>query len=420
LKVTVLGAAKEVGRSAFLVNANHTSILMDYGVLLKREPIFPMHVKPKDIDAVVVSHAHLDHSGFVPSLFLSQSTEVQALGTFPTFELSQLLIEDMIKISGFYLPFEYLDLVTMMKRSKSLQYREQYKINDVNVTLHESGHILGGSTVVVEHNKKRLFYTGDINTRGSKLLRPADLNLDDIDLMIIESTYSQTEQTPREQAEAELLEFAYEVVERKGTLFIPAFSVERAQEIACVLKAYNFSHKVVMDGMALKANEIMMRHPTFLRDPEIFKRAVTEAEWVSGWNRRKKIIREPCVVISPAGMLVGGTAVFYLQEMAKDNKNGIAIVSYQGEGTPGKTLLDRRVTIFDGRVRKCLADVKRFEFSGHNSRSELFEILDRIKGNPRVLTVHGDGPSCTKFAEEIKQKYGYDAKAPDAGELVEL
>jgi putative mRNA 3-end processing factor len=106
--------------------------------------------------------------------------------------------------------------------------------------------------------------------------------------------------------------------------------------------------------------------------------------------------------------------------MAKDNKNGIAIVSYQGEGTPGRTLLEKRVTIFDGRVRKCLADVKRFEFSGHNSRSELFEILDRIKGNPRVLTVHGDGPSCTKFAEEIKQKYGYDAKAPDAGELIEL
>ena len=420
MKVTVLGAAKEVGRSAFLVNANHTNILLDYGVLLKREPIFPMHVKPKDIDAVVISHAHLDHSGFVPSLFLSQSAEVQSLGTVPTFELSQLLIEDMIKISGFYLPFEYLDLMTMMKRSKSLKYREPYEINDITVTLHESGHILGGSTVVVEHGKKRLFYTGDINTRGSKLLRQADLNLDPIDLLVIESTYSQTEQTPREQSEAELLEFAYEVIDRKGTLFIPAFSVERAQEIACVLKTNNFPHKVAMDGMALKANEIMVRHPTFLRDPEVFKKAVTEAEWISGWNRRKKIVKEPGVIISPAGMLVGGTAVFYLQEIAKDSKNGIAIVSYQGEGTPGKTLLEKKVTIFDGRVRKCLADVKRFEFSGHNSRSELFEILDRINGNPKVLTVHGDGLSCTKFAEEIRQKYGYDAKAPDAGELIEL
>ena len=420
MKVTVLGAAKEVGRSAFLVNANHTNILLDYGVLLKREPIFPMHVKPKDIDTVVISHAHLDHSGFVPSLFLSQSAEVQSLGTVPTFELSQLLIEDMIKISGFYLPFEYLDLMTMMNRSKSLKYREPYQINDVTVKLHESGHILGGSTVVVEHGNKRLFYTGDINTRGSKLLRQADLNLDPIDLLIIESTYSQTEQTPREQSEAELLEFAYEVIDRKGTLFIPAFSVERAQEIACVLKTYNFPHKVAMDGMALKANEIMVRHPTFLRDPEVFKKAVTEAEWIRGWNRRKKIVKEPCVIISPAGMLVGGTAVFYLQEIAKDSKNGIAIVSYQGEGTPGKTLLEKRVTIFDGRVRKCLADVKRFEFSGHNSRSELFEILDRINGNPKVLTVHGDGLSCTKFAEEIRQKYGYDAKAPDAGDQIEL
>lgn len=418
MKVSVLGAAKEVGRSAFLVNANHTNILLDYGVLLKREPIFPMHVKPKDVDAVVISHAHLDHSGFVPSLFLSQSTQVQSLGTVPTFELSQLLIEDMIKISGFYLPFEYLDLMTMMKRSKSLNYKEPYKVNDLSITLHESGHILGGSTVVVEHDNKRLFYTGDINTRGSKLLRQADLELDPIDLLIIESTYSQTEQTPREQSESDLIEFAHEVIDRKGTLFIPAFSVERAQEIACVLKSYDFPHKIAMDGMALKANEIMVRHPKFLRDPEVFKKAVTEAEWISGWNRRRKIVKEPSVIISPAGMLVGGTAVFYLQEIAKDSKNGVAIVSYQGEGTPGKTLLEKRVITYDGRVRKCLADVKRFEFSGHNSRSELFEILDKISGNPKVLTVHGDGLSCTKFADEIKEKYGYDAKAPDAGELV--
>jgi putative mRNA 3-end processing factor len=393
---------------------------MDYGVLLKREPIFPMHVRPKEVDAVVITHAHLDHSGFVPSLFLSDSASVQALGTPPTFDLSQLLLEDMIKISGFYLPFEYIDIITMMKHSKNLQYNEEYMVNDVKVTLHESGHVLGGASVILEHNGKRIFYTGDINTRGSKLLRPADLDFGDIDLMIIESTYSQTEQVPREQAEKELLEFCYDVVDRGGTLFIPAFSVERSQEIACVLKSYNFRHKVVMDGMALKANQIMLKHPTFLKDAEMFKRAINEAEWISGWNRRKSVVKEPCVIISPAGMLVGGSAVFYLQEIAKNDKNGIALVSYQGEGTPGRTLLDRRVVSYDGRERKCLADVKRFEFSGHNSRSELFEILEHIKGNPKVLTVHGDGPSCTKFAEEINLKYGYESKAPDTGEFIEI
>ncbi len=420
MKVSILGAAKEVGRSAFLVNSNQTSILMDYGVLLKREPIFPMHVKPKDIDAVVITHAHLDHSGFVPSLFLSDSVETQVCGTLPTFDLSQLLIEDMIKISGFYLPFEYIDLITMMKHSKNLAYRQPCMINDVKVTLHESGHILGGATIIVEHEGKRLFYTGDINTRGSKILRPADLDFGEVDLVIMESTYSQTEQMPREQSERELLEYAYEVVERGGTLFIPAFSVERAQEIACVLKAYNFPHKIAMDGMALKANEIMLRHPAFLRNPEIFKKAIGEAEWISGWNRRKRVVKEPCVIISPAGMLVGGSAVFYIQEIAQNDKNGIALVSFQGEGTPGRALLEKRVTILDGKVRKCLADVKRFEFSGHNSRSELFEILDRLKGNPKILTVHGDESSCTKFAEEIREKYGYDAKAPNTGEVIEI
>jgi putative mRNA 3-end processing factor len=418
--VSILGAAKEVGRSAFLVNSDHTSILMDYGVLIKREPIFPMHVKPKDIDAVVITHAHLDHSGFVPSLFLSESAEIQVYGTLPTFELSELLIEDMIKISGFYLPFEYIDLMAMLKHSKNLQYREPHMVNDFKITLHESGHIIGGATVIVEHEGKRLFYTGDINTRGSKLLRPADLDFDEVDLMIIESTYSQAEQMPREQSEKELLHYAYEVVERGGTLFIPAFSVERAQEIATVLKTYNFPYKVAMDGMALKANEIMMRHPTFLRNADIFKKSIAESEWIRGWNRRKTVVKEPCVIISPAGMLVGGSAVFYMQQIAKSDRNGIALVSFQGEGTPGRALLEKRITIFDGKVRKCLADVKRFEFSGHNSRSELFEILDRLKGSPKVLTVHGDESSCSKFAEEIKEKYGYDARAPDVGEIIEI
>ena len=420
MKISVLGAGKEVGRSAFLVTCENTNILLDYGVLLKREPFFPLHVRPKDINAVILSHAHLDHSGYIPSLFLSSSTDIPVLGTLPTFELSQLLIEDMIKISGLYLPFEYLDLINMINHCKNLQYREKHSVDDVDISLHESGHVIGGASIMMEYQSKRIFYTGDINTRGSKLLRPADLDLPHIDLLIIESTYSQTEQMPREESERRLLDFAYEVVDRGGTLFIPAFSVERAQEIACVLKTHQFKHKVAMDGMALKVNEIMLKYTSYLRDPEIFKKAVLEAEWVHGWQRRKQLVREPGVIISPAGMLVGGSAVFYLQEIAKDPKNGVAMVSYQGEGTPGHALLDKKIITYDGKMRKCLAEVNRFEFSGHNSRSELFEILDKIKGNPEVLAIHGDGNSCTRFAEEIQDKYGFKARAPSQGDVIEI
>lgn len=419
MKITILGSGKEVGRSGFLVTSNNTNILLDYGVMLKREPSFPIHVRPKDISTVVLTHAHLDHSGNIPSLFLSGSN-ISVLGTNPTFELSDLLIEDMLKISGSYLPFEYADLNNMMSHSKTLQYKEKHLVNDMEITLYESGHIIGGSSILVEVEGKRIFYTGDINKRGSKLLRPADLDLPEVDILIIESTYSQTEQAPREESEKNLVQFAYDVIERGGTLFIPAFSVERAQEIACVLKATNFKHRISMDGMALKANEIMLRNPSFLRDPDGFKKIITEVEWVKGWQRRKHLVKEPGVIISPAGMLVGGTALFYLQEIAKNPNNGIALVSYQGKGTPGRLLLEKGLVSYNGKTKKSLAEVKHYEFSGHSSRTELFEILGKIKGNPRVLTVHGDDMSCTKFASEIKEKYGFDAIAPDNGQIVEV
>ncbi len=419
MKITILGSGKEVGRSGFLVTSNNTNILLDYGVLLKREPVFPIHVRPKDISSVVLTHAHLDHSGFIPSLFLSNSN-ISVLGTNPTFDLSNLLIEDMIKISGYYLPFDYADLHSMMNHSKTLQYRERYPINNMQITLYESGHILGGSSIVVESEGKHIFYTGDINTRGSKILRSADLDLPEVDILIIESTYSQTEQTPREESEKKLVEFAYNVVERGGTLFIPAFSVERAQEIASVLKACNFKYRISMDGMALKANEIMLRNPSFLKNPEVFRKIISEIEWVQGWRRRKQLVKEPGIIISPAGMLVGGTAMFYLQEIAKDPNNGIALVSYQGKGTPGRLLLEKGLVSYDGKSKKSLAEVNHFEFSGHSSRTELLEILNKIKGNPEVFTVHGDDMSCVKFASEIKEKYGFDAIAPDNGQIVEV
>ena len=292
MEIKILGAAKEVGRSAFLVSNEKSNILLDYGVLLKKEPQFPLHVKPKDLNAIVLSHAHLDHSGFLPSLFLS-STNFPVLATHPTIELSQLLIEDMIKISGFYLPFENIDLDRMIRCHKNLEYREPYNIKDTYVTLYESGHVLGGSTIVVENKGKRIFYTGDINTRGSKILRPADLEIDEIDLMVIESTYSQTNQMPRSQSEKELLEFAYKIIDNNGTLFIPAFSVERAQEIACVFKANKFPHKIVMDGMALKVNEIMLKYPEYIRDPIVFKKYIEEVEWIREWKNRRRMVKEP-------------------------------------------------------------------------------------------------------------------------------
>ena len=419
MDVKVLGAANEVGRSGFLVNCNGTNLLLDYGVMFGRRgtpPRYPLHVKPKDVDAIIITHAHLDHSGNIPSLFVSGNTDVYA--TPPTFDLSELLIEDMLKIEKNSHPFDLPELNNMMKNAKEIGFKQKVTKGNATFELRESGHVIGGSTILVESEKKRLFYTGDIKTNGSRMLREADFDIGEIDLLITESTYSQTEQKPRRESEKELIEFANEVMDRKGILFIPSLSVERSQEIACILKSANFKHKIIMDGMALKVNEIMFRHPEYLRDPKVFADAINSATAIKQHSERKRAMEEPCVVISPAGMLVGGNAVFYLQQLSFDDKNGIALVSYQGEGTPGRKLLETGKVSTRGKDVNVTAEVKQFEFSGHADRNELFDMMKKIKGNPKVLTVHGDSESCDLFAQEIHEKFGFEAHAPAVDETI--
>ena len=421
MDVKILGAANEVGRSGFLVNCNGTKLLLDYGVLFGRRgspPQYPLHVKPKDLDAIIITHAHLDHSGNVPSLFVSGNTDVYA--TPPTFDLTKLLIEDMLKIEKNAHAFDLPELNNMRKNAKEIGFRQKVTKGAATFELRESGHVIGGSTILVESDNKRLFYTGDIKTNGSRMLREMDMDIGQIDLLITESTYAKTEQKPRRESEAELIEFANEVMDRKGILFIPSFSVERSQEMACILRNANFKHKIIMDGMALKVNEIMFRHMEYLRDPKMFSEAIKSSTAIKEHAERKKAMNEPCVVISPAGMLVGGNAVYYLQQLSFDSKNGIALVSYQGEGTPGKKLLDTGMVSTRGKDLRVKAQVKQFEFSGHADRKELFAMIKKIRGNPKVWTVHGDSESCEMFAQEIHEKFGLEAYAPAVNDQISV
>ena len=413
MDVKVLGAANEVGRSGFLVNCNGTKLLLDYGVMFGKRgspPGYPLHVKPKDIDAIIITHAHLDHSGNVPSLFVSGNTDVYA--TPPTFDLSKMLILDMLKIEKNAHPFGLPEVNNMMKNAKEVGFKQKVTKGNATFEFRESGHVIGGSTVLVESEKKRLFYTGDIKTNGSRMLREMDMDIGEIDLLITESTYAKTEQIPRKESETQLIEFANEVMDRKGILFIPSFSVERSQEMACILRSSNFKHQIIMDGMALKVNEIMFKHPEYLRDPKIFAEAIKSSTAIREHAERKRAMGEPCVVISPAGMLVGGNAVYYLQQLSFDSKNGIALVSYQGEGTPGKKLLDTGKVSTRGKDLNVTAEVKQFQFSGHADKKELFDMIKKIKGNPKVWTVHGDSESCDLFAQEIHEKFGFETFAP--------
>ncbi|MEM3383231.1 MAG: MBL fold metallo-hydrolase [Nitrososphaerales archaeon] len=413
MEITVLGAAREVGRSAFLVRSMDSKVLLDFGVQLTKEPTFPIHVSPKDIDGILLSHAHLDHSGAIPLFYISGNTNLYT--TEVTLELTKILIEDFLKISGFYLPFEYIDLLSMIKSTHKLKFNEKVSIKGFDATFLEASHVPGGASILLESSKGRLLYTGDINSRGSLLLRGANTNFGELDAIITESTYAMTDHPNGEDVEKEFINFAKEVIERGGTLLVPAFSVGRAQEMACVLKKHNFPYPVAMDGMALKVNDVLFRYQEYLKDSSLFRKSMESVEFITSWSQRKRLVKTPSVIISPAGMLVGGAAVFYNSEVSKKPKNAIAIVSYQIPGTPGRTLLEKRVAIINGKPRKVKAEVRQFDFSSHSGRKELFDMIKRIKGSPKVFTVHGEKESCIKFAEEIKSYFGLDAIAPKAG-----
>jgi len=414
LQIKFLGSAREVGRSAIGIKTENIQILLDYGVMVNHEPGFPMHVLPKEVDAVILSHGHLDHSGAIPVFHIQNSKHVY--GTRLTFDLAQLLIADFIHLSGYYLPFEYLELRSMMKSCISLDFRKKQSIGGIEFQLLDSGHIPGGAQILVEGDGKRLLYTSDYNTIDTRLLRGADKDYGELDAVIIESTYANEDHPDRKNLEKEFVDRVTDVVETGGTVLIPAFSVGRSQEIACILTAYHFEYPVTIDGMTREVNRLLMNHKEFLCDPKLFMETVHSADSVEGWRDRRIATKKPGVVISPAGMLKGGPAAFYIQKLGKKRQNAIFLVSYQVPGTPGHELLEKGKCVIDGKMRKIKAQVERFDFSSHCGASQLRGTIKALEGNPTVYTVHGAEGNCEKFAKWIETETGLKAIAPKPGD----
>ncbi|MCW4020951.1 MAG: MBL fold metallo-hydrolase [Candidatus Bathyarchaeota archaeon] len=414
LEVKFLGGAREVGRAAVSVKTSKTQLLLDYGVMLDHTPGFPMHVSPRDVDAVVVTHSHLDHSGAVPIFHIRERKPVY--GTRVTFNLANVLIKDFIHLSSYYIPFEYLELRTMMRSRKDLQYREEVTVGDMRFQILNSGHLPGSAQVLVEAGGKRVVYTSDYNATETQLLPGADLDYGELDALIIESTYADEEHTPRKELEEKFVSAVTDVVEAGGTVLVPAFSVGRAQEIACVLAAFHFEYPVVMDGMAREASRILMGHRDFLRDSRLFMDAVHMASWIESWRDRKNAAKKSGVIISPAGMLKGGPAASYVQSVGKKTNNAVFLVGYQIPGTPGRELLEKGRCVIDGKMRKIKAKVGFFDFSSHSGANELKETVKSLEGNPTVYVVHGAEGNCPRFAKWIKEEVGLEAKAPNPGD----
>jgi putative mRNA 3-end processing factor len=345
----------------------------------------------------------------------------------------RLLLEDMLRINGNNLAFEKREVQQLIKNTQTLTYGQTIHVNPkVKITLKDAGHIPGSASILVETERNgsgpaRILYTGDLNTVDTQLTNGAGnlSDLGELDLVIVESTYALHEHPPRREVEQRFIESVQSALDVNGTVLVPSFAVGRAQEVLAVLDKYRsqgLDYPIYVDGMARAVTKVMLRHSKDFPGSTQLQHAMDYVNFVRTNKDRKQALEEPSIIIAPAGMLKGGSAQRYLRNIAGDTRSRVLLVGKQLPGTPGAELLETGK--FSAKSRdgskhpiRVKAKVESYDFSCHVGRSQVLEFLSHVKGNPKILTMHGDAQSCQGLASTLRTKYGFDAASPIDGQV---
>lgn len=454
VKITALGGFLEVGRSAILVEADESKILLDCGVKpgatsLSEEFPALWEVDIDNLDAVVITHAHLDHCGALPMLF-KYGYRGPVYCSRPTQMLMALILLDYLDVAsreGRAPPYDLKDVKTALLHTIPLNYGEVTDVApNVRLTLHNAGHILGSAMVHLHigeglHN---IVYTGDFKFAKTRLLEPCSHVFPRLETLIMESTYGAPDDVmpTRQQTEEAFIGAVNRALSRGGKVLIPVLSVGRAQEIMLVLveaisQGQIPSVPIYVEGMVHEATAIHTAYPEELarevrnkifyeeQNPFLSENFIT----VKSRSARPDIVEgDPCIIMATSGMLNAGPAVEYFRLMAPDERNSIIFVSYQAEGTLGRRVQSgaREVTITgpDGRpeVVKVNCEVVSIEgFSGHSDRKQLLKFVQKVTPRPsRVIVCHGEEHKCQNLANAISRYFKVPAVAPMPFETVRL
>ncbi|MCW3982559.1 MAG: beta-CASP ribonuclease aCPSF1 [Candidatus Bathyarchaeota archaeon] len=456
IRMTVLGGAQEVGRSAFLVKTRESSVLLDCGIHPgSNRPFeaFPRFDSPEfeidSLDAVVISHAHLDHCGLVPFLY-KYGYDGPVYCSAPTSNLMTMLQLDYLDVAnkqGITPYYDQKDVRECVLHTIPLRYGVVTDIApDIRLTLHNSGHILGGAMVHLHigeglHN---IVYTSDYKFGRTMLLEAATTEFPRIETVITESTYSGPDDIvpTRVEAEEALTKVINATLERKGKVLIPVPAVGRAQEIMLVIDGYMKrgmmkEAPVFLEGMISEATAIHTAYPEYLGREvrhSILHEEVNpfQSDYftiVEHPSQRSTIMEgEPCIVLATSGMLEGGPVIEYFKNWAGDERNQIIFVSYQIEGTMGRRVQKGvgEVTMMDNEGKMAAFCVKMGVnsiegFSGHSDRRQLVNYLTHLSPKPeRIFVVHGEKQKTLNFGNFLLNKAGIHTEVPSVLETFRL
>ncbi len=412
IDIRFLGGAKEVGRSGILLDTGVEKFLFDYGIDVQdnSHPIQPAI----NLDGIFISHAHMDHSGFIPDLY-RRGYNGPVFMTPATADLTSILLRDSLKVQkrrGDELHFTINDI---KKTERCIQFlgpgqRQEFSVSSAE--FFHAGHIPGSVLTLLEHKGKRILYTGDIKFIDTALMKGAFSDFKDIDVIISESTYSYGNHPDRKGLEDEFKKIIQDTVQNNGIAVIPAFAVGRTQEILIILS--NLGVPVFMDGMGIRATEKILKNPNSVRDFKTLNAAFGRATKVKRDRMRKDIIEKPCAIITTAGMLSGGPVVYYLSHLWGRQDCSITLTGFQVPGTAGRGLLDT------GRYDNGEVDLKPemklnfLDFSAHTDREHLLNFYKKV--NPeKIILVHGEHTE--DFSNDLRGM-GFDAVAPENGETI--